>query len=35
LADNPRLMAESLTQLLLERARSAVVSMDDRGLITY
>jgi PAS domain S-box-containing protein len=35
LADNPGLMAESLTQLLLERADSAVVSMDERGRITY
>ena len=34
-ADNPLEMAAALTELILDRAHSAVVAMDERGIVSY
>jgi PAS domain S-box-containing protein len=34
-ADNPLVMAAALTELILDRAHSAVVAMDERGIVSY
>jgi PAS domain S-box-containing protein len=33
--DNPATMASGITELILDRAHNAVISMDERGLVTY